>query len=66
MLPVTLIFGNLTTAFTRFGAIQLEYRTANSADMSGVAARLYQAREDLKRVASKDALYLVYIGKCRS
>jgi hypothetical protein len=57
---MTLMFGNLTLAFVRFGtAIQNAYASG-----AGPAAmqELRDASDNFKTSAAQDALYLVYIG----
>jgi ATP-binding cassette subfamily B (MDR/TAP) protein 1 len=58
---MTLMFGNLTVAFVNFGTV------AQNAFQEGATPQALQALNDaanhFKSVASKDALYLVFLGK---
>ena len=58
---MTLMFGNLTLAFVRFGtAVQGAFATGAS---PAAIQEFNDASDDFKRSAANDALYLVCIGK---
>lgn len=55
---MTLIFGNLTQSFVDFNIV-----LNNVAQGNGTEADVAAAASKLRRVAAKDASYLVYIGQ---
>lgn len=57
---MTLIFGRLTTSFTRFGTILIELQS--DPNNAALQAEFSVAQAQLKRDSANNASYLVYIG----
>lgn len=55
---MSLLFGNLTNDFVRFGTVVQQAQAGNQT----AVALVPEAAEAFKRTASLDASYLVYIG----